>query len=205
MNRTDVLQYIASVRNGAPMIISPGLANYPIAAAKDDPLTIYNMDMPYTTPMALGVALGWPERKTIAIEGDGSMLAGPGVFATIARYQPKNLSIFVFDNGAYLTTGSGKAPTTTVYGTDIAQLARASGIQQCLTVRDIEKAKRAIDAAFEEPGPWVIVAKVDTQDRPAERAGYSLPVYVYEAGLVFHRAALRERAVVKSGATNDVA
>ena len=54
MNRTDVLHYIASRRNGTPMIISPGLANYPIAEAKDEPLTIYNMDMPYTTPMALG-------------------------------------------------------------------------------------------------------------------------------------------------------
>jgi hypothetical protein len=63
MNRTDVLRYIAGLRNGAAMIISPGLANYPIAEAKDEPLTLYNMDMPYTTPMALGIALGWPERN----------------------------------------------------------------------------------------------------------------------------------------------
>ena len=116
MNRTDVLRHIASLRAGAPMIISPGLANYPIAAARDEPLTIYNMDMPYTTPMALGMALGWPERKVISIEGDGSLLAGPGVLSTVARYQPKNLLIFVFDNGAYLTTGSGKAPTATAFG-----------------------------------------------------------------------------------------
>ena len=98
------------------MIISPGLANYPIAEAKDEPLTIYNMDMPYTTPMALGMALGWPERKVISIEGDGSLLAGPGVLSTVARYQPKNLVVFVFDNGAYLTTGSGKAPSATAFG-----------------------------------------------------------------------------------------
>ena len=38
MNRTDVLRHIASLRNGAPMIISPGLANYPIAEAKDEPV-----------------------------------------------------------------------------------------------------------------------------------------------------------------------
>jgi len=63
MNRTDVLRHIASLRNGAPMIISPGLANYPIAEAKDEPLTIYNMDMPYTTPMALGMASVGPSAK----------------------------------------------------------------------------------------------------------------------------------------------
>jgi thiamine pyrophosphate-dependent acetolactate synthase large subunit-like protein len=197
MNRTDVLRHIASLRNGAPMIISPGLANYPIAQAKDEPLTIYNMDMPYTTPMALGMALGWPERKVIAIEGDGSFLAGPGVLSTVARYQPKNLVIFVFDNGAYLTTGSGKAPTSTAFGTDIEQLGRAAGLLNTRTVHNLDAAKDVISVAFTEQGPWLIVAKVDKQDRPAERGPHSLPMYVYEAGLIFHRAALQERSAKK--------
>src|SRR5262245_24655597 len=197
MNRTDVLRYIASLRAGAPMIISPGLANYPIAAAKDEPLTIYNMDMPYTTPMALGMALGWPERKVISIEGDGSLLAGPGVLSTVARYQPKNLSIFVFDNGAYLTTGSGKAPTATAFGADIEQLGRAAGLKNTRTVHDLDATKKAVNAAFAEPGPWLVVAKVDKQDRPAERGTHSLPMYVYEAGLIFHRAALQQRLARK--------
>ena len=197
MNRTEVLQHIAALRSGDPMIISPGLANYAIAAEKDEPLTIYNMDMPYATPMALGMALGWPGRRVISIEGDGSLLAGPGVLSTVARYQPKNLLIFVFDNGAYLTTGSGKAPTATVFGTDIEQLGRAAGMKNTRTVQDLEVAKSAINVAFNEPGPWLIVAKVDKQDRPAERGRHSLPMYVYEAGLTFHRAALQAQAAKK--------
>jgi sulfopyruvate decarboxylase subunit beta len=197
VNRTEVLRHIASLRNGAPMIISPGLANYPIAEAKDEPLTIYNMDMPYTTPMALGMALGWPERKVISIEGDGSLLAGPGVLSTVARYRPKNLLMFVFDNGAYLTTGSGKAPTTTAFGTDIEQLGRAAGLQNTRTVHDLDAAKDVISAAFTQIGPWLIVAKVDKQDRPAERGPHTLPSYVYEAGLIFHRAALQEKSAKK--------
>jgi len=194
MNRTDVLRYIAALRNGDPMIISPGLANYTIAEAKDEPLTIYNMELPYTTPMALGIALGWPERRVIAIEGDGSLLSGLGVLSTVARYQPKNLLIFVFDNGAYLTTGSGKAPTATLFGTDIEQLGRAAGMKNTRTVHDLDTAKDVVNAAFAQPGPWLVVAKVDKQDRPAERGAHSLPMYVYEAGLVFHRAALQERS-----------
>ena len=197
MNRTDVLRHIASLRQGDPMIISPGLANYPIAETKDEPLTIYNMDMPYTTPMALGMALGWPERRVIAIEGDGSLLAGPGVLSTVARYQPKNLLIFVFDNGAYLTTGSGKAPTATAFGTDVEQLGRAAGLKNTRTVDELNAAKRAVNAAFAEPGPWLVVAKVDKQDRPAERGAHSLPMCVYEAGLIFHRAALQARSAKK--------
>jgi thiamine pyrophosphate-dependent acetolactate synthase large subunit-like protein len=152
------------------------------------------MDMPYTTPMALGMALGWPGRRVISIEGDGSLLAGPGVLSTVARYQPKNLLIFVFDNGAYLTTGSGKAPTATAFGTDIEKLARGAGLKNTRTVHDLEAAKRAVNAAFAEPGPWLVVAKVDKHDRPVEREAHSLPMYVYEAGLIFRRAALRERS-----------
>jgi sulfopyruvate decarboxylase subunit beta len=197
MNRTDVLRYIAGLRHGDPMIISPGLANYTIAEAKDEPLTIYNMELPYTTPTALGVALGWPERRVIAIEGDGSLLTGAGVLSTVARYQPKNLLIFVFDNGVYLTTGSGQTPTATVFGTDIEQLGRAAGLNNTRTVHDLGTAKNAVNAAFAEPGPWLVVAKVDKQDRPAERGAHSLPMYVYEAGLIFHRAALQEKSAKK--------
>jgi sulfopyruvate decarboxylase subunit beta len=197
MNRNDVLRYIATLRNGDPMIVSPGLANYTIAEAKDEPLTIYNMDMPYATPMALGMALGWPERRIISVEGDGSLLAGPGVLTTVARYQPRNLVVVVFDNGAYLTTGSGKAPTATAFGADIEHLARAAGMKNTRTVDDLESAKVALRAAFAEPGPWLLVAKVDKQDRPAERTRHALPMHVYEAGITFHRVASRQRSKKK--------
>lgn len=193
MNRIEVLRYIVSLRNGAPMIISPGLANYTIAEKDEEPLTIYNMDMPYATPMALGVALGWPDKKIISIEGDGSLLAGPGVLTTIARYRPKNLIVVAFDNGAYLTTGSGKAPTATAFGTDIEQMGKAAGMSKTGTVDRIDAAKNALEKAFREPGPWLIVAKIDKQDRSAQGVRHPLPVYVYEAGLRFHRAALEER------------
>src|SRR6476661_5444709 len=87
MNRYEVLDCLARLRGGVPMIIGPGLANYPIAEQADDPMTIYNMDMPYATPMALGVALGRSGGRVVAIEGDGSLLAGPGVLTTIDRHR----------------------------------------------------------------------------------------------------------------------
>lgn len=177
------------------MIVSPGLANYTLAARGDDPLTLYNMDMPYATPMALGVALGWPEKKVISIEGDGALLAGPGVLTTVARYKPENLIVVVFDNAVYLTTGSGKAPTATAFGTDIEQMGRAAGMKKTRTVDTIDGAKDALRTAFEAAGPWLIVAKVDKQDHTDRRV--SLPVYVYEAGLRFHRAAMKERGLSK--------
>ena len=106
-------------------------------------MTIYNMDMPYATPMALGIALGWPEKKVVSIEGDGSLLAGTGVLTSIARYQPRNLIVVVLDNESYLTTGSGRSPTATASGTDIEQLARAAGMTQTSTVMEMAAAREA--------------------------------------------------------------
>jgi sulfopyruvate decarboxylase subunit beta len=193
MNRNAVLSHLGKLRKGVPVFISPGLSNYTIGAEADDPLTIYNMDMPYAAPMALGAALGWPARKIVAVEGDGSLLAGPGVLTTIARYRPTNLVVLVFDNGAYLTTGSGRAPTATASGTDIELMARAAGLERTSTVSTLDEACEALERAMREPGPWLIVAKVTRQDRDERRTG-SLPVDVFESGLRFRRAALTELA-----------
>ena len=190
MNRSEVLQVLAALRRNEPMVIGPGLANYTLAALADDPLTLYNMDMPYVTPTALGLALGWPERRVVAIEGDGSLLAGPGVLATVARYQVSNLIILVFDNGVYLTTGSGRATTATAAGASIEQLGRGAGLTRVCAVADPTAAQEALQRAFLEPGPWLIVAKVDTSDREQASQYGPLPVTVYEAGIRFRRAAL---------------
>jgi sulfopyruvate decarboxylase subunit beta len=190
MNRNHVLSHLGRLRKGVPVFISPGLSNYTLGLEADDPLTIYNMDMPYAAPMALGAALGWPTRKVVAVEGDGSLLAGPGVLTTIARYRPHNLIVVVFDNGAYLTTGSGRASTATATGTDIEQMGKGAGLDHTSTVETLEAACQALDRAFLEPGPWLIVARVDKQDRAERRAG-PLPVDIFEAGARFRRAAIQ--------------
>ena len=202
MNRIEVLDALATLRPGVPLVISPGLANHPIAAQADDPLTIYQMDMPYATPMALGIALAWPSKKVVSIEGDGSLLAGPGVLTTIGMYRPQNLIVLVFDNGAYLTTGSGRTPTATASGTDIEQLGRAAGLAQTCTVKEIIAAREALQRPCREPGPWLIIAKVDKTDRESVRRLESLPADVFESGLRFRRAALQERARLSSQEKN---
>ena len=159
LNRIECIAAFARVRAGAAVIVSPGLAGYELYRAGAEYATIYNMDMPYASPMCLGLALSCSEQRVVAIEGDGSMLMALGVFTTVARYQPANLGIIVFDNGHYVTTGDGQVPTATSAGTDLAAIARAAGIAA-------------------EPGPWVIVAKVDASDRTSygERGGFAYDI-----------------------------
>jgi len=162
------------------VIVSPGLAGYELFRASPDEATICNMDMPYTSPMCLGLALACPDQRVVAIEGDGSMLMALGVFTTVARYQPANLGIIVFDNGRYVTTGDGQVRTATSSGTDLAAIARAAGIARATTVDDLGAFEAAV---ADEVGPWVIVAKVDASDRGAFAARGGLPDIVEQAVL----------------------
>jgi sulfopyruvate decarboxylase subunit beta len=200
MNRIEVAKLLGPLRRGAAVIIGPGLAGYSIAAHGDEPMTIYNMDMAYVTATALGTALGRPSLKVVAVEGDGSMLMGQVALTSVARYRPANLVILVFDNGAYLTTGSGRATTATATGTDIERIGKAAGIENTATVRDIGETRIALERAFREPGPWLIVAKVDTSDRQHSKDFVPLPVDCYESGQRFRRACLGLPAAGESGA-----
>jgi thiamine pyrophosphate-dependent acetolactate synthase large subunit-like protein len=192
VNRIDCVEAFARVRNGAVVIVSPGFTGHELAAAEHVEATLYNMEMGYAAPMCLGLALANPAQRVVALEGDGSMLMALGTFATVARYAVKNLTIVVFDNGAYLTTGSGSVASATASGADLAAIARAAGIACSVLVEDIPAFERAIGQAMRDDGPWVIVARVDASDRSDPRARGGFPSDVVEQSVLF-QVALRRR------------
>src|SRR4029077_14406180 len=84
-----------------------GNTNFDLWAAGRRPQNFYMLgSMGLAIPIALGVALAQPQRRVIALEGDGSLLMQLGALATIATLQPKNLIIVVMDNRTYQITGS---------------------------------------------------------------------------------------------------
>src|SRR5213593_3074046 len=109
----------AEARGEAAVITGPGATAGAVWAAGRGhrPPTIYNMEMGYAAAVGLGVALARPSRTVVAMEGEGSMVAGMPVLSTIARYGPANLVLVVFDNGVF-GTGWGTVATATGYGTD---------------------------------------------------------------------------------------
>lgn len=163
MNRSDFMTVFARLRDGAPAITGPGATSGTLWAAGHDPATIYNMELAYATPMCLGIALARPDRKVVALEGEGSAVAGLPVFATIGRYRPANLIVIVFDNRVY-GTGGASVETATAHGTDLLAVARSCGLDNSVRVADLDAAESALRRAFAEPGPWVIVADVDMSD-----------------------------------------
>jgi thiamine pyrophosphate-dependent acetolactate synthase large subunit-like protein len=82
------------------------------------------------------LALALPQRKVIALDSDGSVLLSLFNLATLGNLRPKNLVVYVFDNGVY--SGSRISyPTATAGNTDLAAMARAAGISNACTITEI--------------------------------------------------------------------
>jgi sulfopyruvate decarboxylase subunit beta len=115
--------------------------------------------MGLASSIGLGIALHRPEERVVVLDGDGSVLMNLGTFATIARYAPPNLVHVVFDNGSLLSTGGFETHTTSGL-TDLAGIARASGIAHVAHTDDEMAFGEAMIEAFERDGPSVVVARV---------------------------------------------
>jgi sulfopyruvate decarboxylase subunit beta len=163
MLRTEFLAVFARHRGDATVIVGPGIASRELFALAHTEATLYQMEMAYAAPLCVGLALANETSRVVAIEGDGSILAGLGVLTTIGRYHPSNLTLLVLDNGLYSTIESQIHPaieTATAVGTDLAGIARACGIHRVATVWTVAEADEVLRRAACEPGPWVVVAKV---------------------------------------------
>jgi sulfopyruvate decarboxylase subunit beta len=129
----------------------------------------------------LGLALCLPDRNVVVFDGDGSLLMNLGTLSTMARYRPKNLTHVVFDNESLLSVGG--FPTATSTGTDLEGMARAAGIPEAITVRDVNAFKRAVTEAIESRNLTTIIAKVEATGP----AGYVTDLSLLENRFQFRR------------------
>ena len=136
-----------------------GSPTYDLYGSGDRDRNLYTWgSMGMISSMGLGLAIARSDLTVIVLDGDGSILMNLGSLATIAREAPPNLVHIVWDDGVYETTG--RQPTHTSAGADLAGMARAAGIPKAIAVEDEEAFEAALDRALAGPGPWFIAAKV---------------------------------------------
>jgi len=115
--------------------------------------------MGLASSMGLGIALCMPAHKVIVLDGDGSLLMNLGTLSTMARYKPGNLLHIVFDNESLLSVGG--FPTATATGTDLAGIARASGVPQVMEADSLETLQASVTEALNSNTLTTIVSKVE--------------------------------------------
>ena len=134
LHRREVIAALLRDRGDLAVVAGLGATAWDVAAVGDHPL-----DFPLWGAMGgaamvgLGLALAQPERTVLVITGDGELLMGLGSLATIAVQRPRNLRLVVLDNEHYGETG--RQPTHTARGTDLAAVALACGFPHARTVR----------------------------------------------------------------------
>ena len=163
MNRFELTKrMVARLKKEEAVIGGIGNTNFDLWAAGQRPQNFYMLgSMGLAAPIALGVALAQPERRVIALEGDGSLLMQLGALATIANVNPKNLLIVVWDNGAYQITGAQPAATAGL--ANLVEIARGAGIAQSAWAPDEEDFERLVERALREDGPWFIGVRTDNE------------------------------------------
>jgi sulfopyruvate decarboxylase subunit beta len=113
--------------------------------------------MGLASSIGLGVALS-SSKKTVVIDGDGSILMNLGSLATIGANQPKNYCLFIIDNGSYGSTGF--QPTFTSENVSLYNISKSCGIKKTFLCKNRTDCEDVIPKAVKNnEGPFCVIIK----------------------------------------------
>jgi thiamine pyrophosphate-dependent acetolactate synthase large subunit-like protein len=184
MRLAELVDGLVAVRGDAVVVTGPGAVAGALYEADPGSPTLYNMELAYATPVGLGIALEIFPRRVIAIEGDGSVLAGLGSLASVARCAPPNLLVIVIDNGVY-GTGDNSVVTQAGLGADLAAVAVALGWPEDHVTR-VDTASAILEATSGD-GPRLVVAIVDAASYPVSGQRPTPRVDIVESAVLLRR------------------
>jgi phosphonopyruvate decarboxylase len=136
LERSDAVPALIGRHEDFLIVAGLGGTARDVGAVTGDAAHVFSMAGAMGAPamIGLGLALARPDKRILAVTGDGDMLMNIGALATIAVMNPPNLSILVVDNGHYGETGYQKSHTS--LGVDIEKMAIGAGIKLTRTVAD---------------------------------------------------------------------
>jgi thiamine pyrophosphate-dependent acetolactate synthase large subunit-like protein len=147
----DAVEIINRERSEAVCVTTMTQTRYWYAVSQRPDLDIgISNGMSKASSVALGVAIGAPDRRVITLDGDGSLVMNLGSLVTIAGQKPGNLYHFVFDNGMYAVTGGQPLPNPRVA---YAVMAIAAGYAYSYVFSDAEELASDLPDVLRRPGP----------------------------------------------------
>ena len=161
MKRFDCLKMLLAQAGDALVVSSAGATTLEWNALRPGDGNLRVRTLGLCSSIALGMALGLPHRKVVALDGDGSLLMNLCSLPTIARMHPRNLVHIVFDNGVY--EASGSKMTATGSGTDLVGIALAAGIGKATWAHTLEEFSRAASEAMKGDDLAFIGVKITTE------------------------------------------
>ena len=157
MQRYDFLKAIAP-EAGDALVVCTGWSAREWWAVRPGDGNLKTRTLGLVSSIAAGLALALPQRKVIAIDGDGAFLMNLCGLPTIALQNPGNLIHLLFDNEVYEASG-GTATASTV--ADAVALARAAGYKHAAWIQTPDDFREAFVQARRRGELTLIAAKID--------------------------------------------
>jgi len=137
MKRYDAIKKIVESLNDELIICNLGAPSRELYNISDRPSNFYMLgSMGLVSSIALGVALGRPNKTVWCIDGDGSLLMNLGTLSTIANNQSNNLTLIIIDNSSYGSTGNQS--TYTSGKTNLETIAEGAGFKSITVIEKEE-------------------------------------------------------------------
>ena len=148
--RLSVLERINQLKNADTVVLATtGTTGRELYEIEDAPNYLYMVgSMGCIGSMALGLSLARPDKKVIAIDGDGALLMRLGSLATNACYAPVNMMHILLDNNCHDSTG-GQA--TVSHNVDFSRIAAASGYANAFHIHNIDELERLVNEWQQNP------------------------------------------------------
>jgi len=108
---------------------------------------------------ALGVSMARPENRLIMLDVDEALLSNLGALVTISDAAPRNFVHVLFQSG--VRSGKAGLPLPGGNDTDFATIARGAGYLNAYQFDDLEELAGETARILAEPGPTMLVIKVD--------------------------------------------
>lgn len=118
--------------------------------------------MGHAASIALGVAMGKPDKPVVCIDGDGSILMHLGALPIIGSLQPTNFTHVLLNNAAHESVGG---QPTVADRTDFKAIALASGYRAYAIASSPDELKIAWQQLLDTPGPVMLEVRITTGSR----------------------------------------
>lgn len=167
LKREDALRELLKLTSDSLVISTTGKTSREVyelrverGEAQRDFLTVGSMG--HTSSIALGAALGCPEKLVVCVDGDGSTLMHLGALPIIGDVAPKNLVHVLLNNAAHESVGG--QPTVAGH-LDFEAITLACGYKRYLQASDEEGIREAWTQLQDNNGPVFLEIKITTGSR----------------------------------------
>jgi phosphonopyruvate decarboxylase len=154
-SRTEALQALLKNKSSRDVVIATtGKTGRELYTLEDAPNHLYMVgSMGSASALALGVALNAPERRVIAVDGDGALLMRMGNLASVGTFRPQHFLHLLLDNETHDSTGGQRSFSE---NTAFAPIAQACGYARIYSTDDLDDLEQLLSASAEETGPTFI-------------------------------------------------